>query len=627
MKKNIFSLITSTVLLFVAIACTNVLDQNAVDAINEQSIFMDINLTKAYLGNCYDLMDGTGGTGENDVALGLSKDLLSSLSDESVLSFRPKNAAMFKGNLSGDFLGYLGNNFYRYLHWGPLYADIKNVNVLLAHIDKVPVSDATIALRDRIKGEAYFIRAYVYMKLMQTYGGVILIDKPFEIGDDYLSIKRSSLDKTVAFILADADKAIALLPTKDKIEQGRATKGAAAALKSRVLSWSTGILMNGGYEVSDSLITFKQGTRTDRLKAAKQMAKDIMDGKYGHYALTGTTNDPPATMTDEAVKQYAKILTGIFNQTGNWDDEVIWGVMLNKEAGKQAAQNKWWGPNGYHNWGNNGPTEEAVRMFEMKDGTPFVWDKYNPGNMNVRDFTAAQLAANPERNPYVGREPRFYAWVLYDGAQWQTRPPDGLARDPESKVQTGYNVDAAGKTTQVGLDTPQSDIEGWNSSKTGYYLKKYMNESVMGMYSLNEDAWIEFRYAEVIMDFAEACIELGDVQEGLDAVNLVRNRAGLPDRVTTLQAKARDWYRIERQHEFFGEGDRYYMIRKWMIAQDVIKDTYHMVIKHYPDGRTSWTNDTKAKVDARSWQRAAYWNPIPKVEINKAPQLQQTPGF
>ena len=70
------------------------------------------------------------------------------------------------------------------------------------------------------------------------------------------------------------------------------------------------------------------------------------------------------------------------------------------------------------------------------------------------------------------------------------------------------------------------------------------------------------------MDYAEACIELGgsDLQPGLDALNMVRNRAGLPDRVTTDQDQARTWLRHERQIEFYGEGDRWYMIRKWMIA-------------------------------------------------------------
>src|SRR5690606_18612625 len=237
----------------------------------------------------------------------------------------------------------------------------------------------------------------------------------------------------------------------------------------------------------------------------------------------------------------------LFTQKGEWNEEVIWGVQYLNSQGNIASQNKWFGPNGYHNWGNNNPLEPVVRKFEMSDGTPFVWDKYNPGDNLVREFSAAELEADPERNPYNGREPRFYASILYDGAKWQPRPSDAAGIDPTGLIQTGYWLAADGKTETAGLDTRQGLIESWNGTKVGYYIKKYMDESTVGQYFNNENAWIEFRYAEVVLDFAEAAIELGDVQEGIDALNMVRNRAGLPDRVTSDQAQAREWLRHERQ--------------------------------------------------------------------------------
>lgn len=155
--------------------------------------------------------------------------------------------------------------------------------------------------------------------------------------------------------------------------------------------------MNGGYEPTNPLVSFQDGTRKERLIAAKQAAKDIIDGKYGHYELAGTISDPPSEMTEEIVMEYADNFFNIFNQKGAWNDEVIWGIQYLRSEGNTTAQNKWWGPNGYHNWGNNGPNEPVVRKFEMADGTPFIWDKYNPGNMYVRDFTAAQLEEDPEK--------------------------------------------------------------------------------------------------------------------------------------------------------------------------------------------------------------------------------------
>src|SRR5690606_7308402 len=113
----------------------------------------------------------------------------------------------------------------------------------------------------------------------------------------------------------------------------------------------------------------------------------------------------------------------------------------------------------------------------------------------------------------------------------------------------------------------------------------------------------------------------------IDALNMVRNRAGLPDRVTADQAQAREWLRHERQIEFFGEGDRWYTIRKWMIADDVIKDVHSMKITHLPDGGTRWFYDKSTTVDERAWDDRQYWLPVSRDEINKAPQLTQNPGY
>lgn len=625
MKKILGYSVMFLVLLIASTSCDNVLDQKAVDSFNEASVFEDINLTKAYLGKCYDNMGGDG-----NQMLGMREDLLASATDEVLDIHRPSQITFVKGTMSPDDLGHFGNWRFSWFRWENMYGNIKNVNVLLANIDNVPAPLSTDPERISVmKGEAYFLRALAYSNIMRAYGGVVLVSEPFELGEDFLSVNRSTLDETVTFIIADLDQAISLLPMTGDIEQGRATKGAAAALKSRVLSWCTGELMNGGYEASNPLVSFQSGSRTARLEAAKAAAKAVMDGTYGTYGLTGTTDDPPAVLTEADVQQYAADFYSTFIQQGEWNNEIIFGVQYLKAQGNKTTQNRWFGPNGYHNWGNNNPIEPVVREFEMQDGSPFVWDKYSPGDQNVREFTAAEIAADPERNPYVGREPRFYASVLFDGAQWQPRPSDGAGIDPLGQVQTGYYTDNSWVTHTSGLDTRQGIIEAWNGTKNGYYIKKFIDINTEGQYYNNENAWAEIRYAEILMDYAEACIELGgsDLQPGLDAMNMVRNRAGLPDRVTTDQAEARAWYRHERQVEFFGEGDRFYMIRKWMIAGDVIEDVFPMKIFHADNGNTRWKYDVETIADARIWNDRNYWMPISRNEINKAPQLTQNPGY
>jgi hypothetical protein len=273
-----------------------------------------------------------------------------------------------------------------------------------------------------------------------------------------------------------------------------------------------------------------------------------------------------------------------------------------------------------------------VRSYEMADGSKFQWDKYNPGDMEVRSATDAQLAADPLRNPYNGREPRFYASILYDGAPWQQRPSDAAGLEPENKVQTSYFYTKTGDTTpyKSGLDTRQGLIESWNGTKNGYYIRKLLDPATAGQYFNNTNTWVEFRYAEILMNYAEACIELGgaDLQKGIDAMNMIRNRAGLPDRVTTDQAQAREYVRHERNIEFFAEGHRFYDMRRWMVCEEVIKNVHPIIISHFDDGNHVWKYDTASKADERSFtDKKFYWVPISRDEMKKAPQLQQNPGY
>jgi hypothetical protein len=627
MKKIFYHILTIAAILFLTPSCEDVLDQSAVDTYNEELVFSDINVVNAYLTKTYDRM---GGNTDNGI-LGAREDLLVSGTDQTLCIHRPANYVMIKGTMSPDNLGYFVNDgLGGFTRWNNLYANIQNVNKILDGINDVPLQAGQEALKKQIVGECYFIRAYDYSSLLMIYGGAILQDKAFKLGEDYSTMKRSSIKETLDFILKDIQSAIDNLPAS--IQQGRATRGAAAALKARVLLFCASKLTNGGYEPSNTLVSFPAGSQNTLLQQARDAAKDVMDGKYGNYALVGTISDPPSPLTQADVQKYADTYFSNFIQKAAWNSETIWGIQFPLTGGNINNANIWYGPNGYHNWGNNNPTEPMVRRWEMADGTKFQWDKYDPGNMEVRTATAEQLAADPLRNPYNGREPRFYASVLYDGAPWQQRPSDAAGLEPENKVQTGYykKTPADANPYKNGIDTRQSLIEAWNGTKNGYYIRKLMDPATAGQYFRGTHTWVEFRYAEILMNYAEACIELGgaDLQKGIDAMNMVRNRAGLPDRVTTDQATAREYVRHERNIEFFAEGHRFYDIRRWMIAKDVIEDVFGMRIEHYDDGSHMWKYDKNNKADARVFtDNKFYWVPLSRDEMNKAPQLQQNPGY
>ncbi len=635
MKKVLSYIIALALPVLVATSCSDVLDQQSVDSFNQEVVFSDINVVKAYLGKCYDRLGGiqnaTTMTSDNNGVLGMREDLLSSATDQTLCIHRPANYGNIKGTLSPDQLGYFANTGYAgFLRWPHIYSNIQNINNILANIDAVATTTAPDdLLKTRLKGEAYFLRAFEYATLLMTHGGVVLRSEPWALGEDYSTVTRSTLAQTKDFVLADIEQAITILKEYN-MEQGRATAAAAAALKSRVLLFCASKLTNGGYEASNTLVSFPAGSQTALLQAARDAAKDVMDGKYGTFSLVGSTADPVLPLTAAQVQAYSDNYFNIFNQKGKWNAETIWGIQYPLTGGNVNNANIWFGPCGYHNWGNNNPTEPAVRSFEMADGTPFVWDKYTPGDQYLRVATAAELQADPYRSPYYGREPRFYAIVLYHGAPWQARPSDAAAFDPYNKVQTGHFYNPDGTLKVQGVDSRQGLIEAWNGTKTGYYIKKFLDPATAGQYYRNTNHWVEFRYAEILLNYAEACIELGgaDLQPGLDALNMVRNRAGLPDRVTADQAEARAFLHHERAIEFFGEGHRWYDLRRWMEFGNVVEDVFEMKVKEYTNGNFEWKLDLTAKADARSWASDKYyWIPIARDEMNKAPQLQQNPGY
>ena len=486
-------------------------------------------------------------------------------------------------------------------------------------------------MKKQIKAEAYFLRAYCYTQLLRGHGGVILIDEPPELGGDYSGIERSSLADTRDFILSDIEKAINGLPKKGNIQQGDATQGAAAALKVRLLTFCASDLVNGGYEPGNPLVSFQEGSQSERWKAVRDAAKNFIDGNYGDYNLTGTTQDPPENMTQEQIWEYANNFHSIFLQKSAWNDEVIWGIQFTQESPwpNYASINLRAGPNGYYLYGTRNPQERFVRKFEMADGTEFDWDgPPSVNNETVREATASELENNPLLNPYNGREPRFYASIMYHGAPWpQKRPEDINAPDT---IQSGYFVKEGGDYTNdedlsPGVDTRQGPVYEWNGTKTGYYIRKLLDPEIDGRYENNVQTWIEMRYAEILLDYAEACIELDEIQKGLEALNRVRNRAGLPDRVISNQNEAREFVRHERNVEFFAEGHRWYDIRRWMIADEVLQDVHKMNVYEWENGkmRFEWKKDII--VMERNWNEQ-WWLPLQHEELNRAPQLEQNPG-
>ena len=385
---------------------------------------------------------------------------------------------------------------------------------------------------------------------------------------------------------------------------GRATKGAALALKARVLLYAASDLYNVNPSgKAENGYTTPQD-RTALWRAAKNAAKAVMD--LGIYRLFR----PSPASGQEATQNYGDL----FLQKTSEEAILSRFFLTSRDDGYNPGLHN--GPNGYHNWAGNTPIQSLIDDYRMAaDGSKFDWT--NP----------AQAAA-----PYAKRDPRFYASILYDGAPWRERPADVKDRDPYGMVQTFRALTLPDNSVVAGLDTRDSPIEDWNGSYSGYYVRKFIDPAVAHSTTVKENVpWIFFRYAEILLNYAEASIELGEVGDALTVLNQIRRRAGMPD--LAAGPGLRDEYRNERRIEMAFEEQRFFDVRRWMIAPQVLS-TNAGGINIFLEGtsrtdRTTWKNyryQTR-KIQDRAWSDKMYFMPIHRDELNRNSLLTQNPGY
>src|SRR6266576_3214497 len=569
-----------------ATGCQGVLDVTPKDQFPDAAVFGDPNLAQAFLNDTY-----------RGMGHGLYEIMLASMTDETHFIHNYNTEVVLQALITSSARGALDDGRYGHFNWGPSYARIRQTNIFLSHIDAAGFDDA---LKRRMKGEAYFLRAYLYHNLMRMYGGVPLITKVYGLNDDY-AVARNSFKETVDFIAANADSAAALLPVSyTGTDLGRATKGAALALKARVLLYAASDLYN--LNPSDSTFT-GYTTPQDRValwRAAKVAAKAVMD--LGIYALFR----PSPASPQDAARNYGDL----FLQ--QMSTEVILSRFFLSTRDDGYNPGLFNGPNGFHTWGGNTPIQNLVDDYRMADGSKFDWN--NPAE-------AAALYAN--------RDPRFYASIAYDGAPWRPRPDDVKGLDSVGMIQTFRQLairNDSGRVTAVvpGLDTRDSPVENWNGAYSGYYIRKFVDPSINAQFIKEQVPWIFFRYAEVLLNYAEASIELNELTDAVTVLNQIRVRAGMPPFSAALgQAALRDEYRNERRVEMAFEEQRFFDVRRWMIAPVALSKVAGG-INIFVEGtsstdRSTWKNyryviDT---IQARAWDDKLYFMPIHINEMNR----------
>jgi len=598
MMKYIKTLLTIGCVLLAATGCSDkVLSEQPLNAISQDAVWTDPALMEANLNDIY-----------RGVGHGLNEVMLSSLTDETQFIHNYGTQPVVQATISPSDRQALGSGRFSYIRWSDLYSRIRQANIFLKNTASYDGDNPDKV--NRMRGEVHFLRAYFYHNLMRTYGGVPLITKVYGLKDQDTSIPRNSFKETVDFIVQDADSAAALLPLQyDGADVGRATKGAALALKSRVLLYAASDLYNvnpsGMKETGYTSASASE--RQARWQAAQDAAKAVMD--MGMYSLYKADPAPG----DSTAKNYSDLFTSKSN------DEYIFQRFFKYQSfwGESPNPGLFNGVNGSHGWAGNTPIESLVDDYEMADGSKFDWND-------------PQMAADP----YANRDPRFYASILYDGAHWKQRYSDAVAMDPYGIVQTFTTLTLPDGSTLPGIDTRDGPIENWNGSFSHYYLRKFINPAVDYRSTKQEIPWPFFRYGEILLNYAEASIGLGQDQVARDALNKIRRRAGMPefDGSVTGQALTEE-YRNERRVEMAFEEQRYFDVRRWMIAPQVLdQDAMGIEITAQGDSRPerSTYHDYNYKVihiQDRSWDDKMYFAPISLDEMNRNDKLVQNPGY
>jgi hypothetical protein len=479
--------------------------------------------------------------------------------------------------------------------WNDMYEGIRHCNLFLPYWENqreiLPITDGTY---NRTFGELIFLRAFYHYELFKRYGGIPILTKVLNPGDE-MQLPRETYANTVKFIVDECDRAAALLPKNYSTytsHYGRATKGAALALKSRVLLYAASQLVNAPADYTDGTndLVWMGGFDNERWKTAAQSAYDVM--ALGEYQLY----------------EYQPEGSGVYSFSYFNDAyyatnrEFIFGRLWTQENAMEKNN----APMGYQNaLGLTCPTQDFVDAFLMSDGQPFDWN--DPSHA---------------ADPYANRDPRLSLYVYYNGMQWWYTDN----RYYDSKKTYGLIETFVG-----GADDASTLTDG---VRTGYYLRKFSSReaAIFGTEYNASHNYGFFRYAETLLNFAEAANEYGGPAYsigGLDArwaVNAIRTRAQMPsveDDVT--KDELRVLIRLERRIELAFEEHRFWDIRRWKIGTSLKKSVDGMQIIKNPD--ESYTYNRQVAIEARVFERKHYFYPIPQSERNRNANLLQNPEW
>ena len=628
-------------------SCSDALERAPDGKISLEDVFKDNEMVAAYLNSCYRYIPGGGHTWffrmrGPVVWCDEAWDVDADGGEVYLPSLQLYNGLVSANNhFTEQIYPELGNNQGNAQYWSRFWAGIRQCSYFLANIDDAQVTNEVN--RSRWKAEAHLLRAFYYAELLRWYGcSLPIVREPVPLDYDFSTLGRSSYYDVVKFIIEDCNEALKSpdLPWRitTSAEQYRFTKAVAEAIKSRMILYAASTLYNDGQNHWEEAFLITEAA--------------YINLKANGYDLYNTINYPAVwNSVDACLPNYeAALFNEYFCNSMEYsatpvDRETIYqtrlvgdySLFLDEGIGCQ---------HGYRS--GTCPSQELVDCFEVTNGTIAypILNLAKPYHDEVThllpNFNVENDVHNlyDEQNPYVNRDPRFYASIYYNGSQRRTFWPFD-----ESELSVENYPASSGVRTRI-IATwegePRSGIHptARPATRTGYYIRKFLHPNSGDNNRILAAAPKAFRLAEVILNYAEAAAEAGHLAEALAAVNEIRRRVNMPEIPASIsQEDLILRIRNERRVELALEGFRYFDVRRWTSPDGDLEKTDRWVNAIWitnpvqnPDGSFSYTY-TRGPV---SRERLCYSHkflrlPIPMNEANNMQALTgeiwQNPGW
>lgn len=532
-----------------------------------------------------------------------------------------------------------------------LFVSLRDCNIFLENLRDIPGLD--LNEKNRWIAEAKTLKAYYHFLLMQMYGPIPIVDKNVSVDASSAEthVERKTVDEVVNYIVSLLDEAIKSGDLPDKIrfihtENGRLTLPAAKAIKAKVLMLAASPLFNGNNDFIGFLNKEGKNLINPTYDAAKWVAaKDacldaIQTAEAAGHGLYSFTDLLPIGAISPIVREELTLRATI---TDRYNKETIFGVGPNWTTALQEwCQPRWTGDHSAE-FGStkksHAPTLNMVEDFYSVNGVPInedkTWDYANRYSLvEVKDgmaddhkyylqnyYTTAKL--------HTYREPRFYAYVGFDGGKWFS-------------METTNTEDIPFLNAKAGQTSGKSGTEIY--SITGYFTKKLVNyENIITRTTRTIEAYTFpiIRLSDLYLMYAEALNEVKNVPDAevYEYIQRVRTKAGLDkgsDLVSTWaqfskqadKPKSKEGMREiiqrERMIELAFEGHRYWDLRRWKLAGDY----FNRPIR----GWNIYAADTKGfyqvkNIYYRDFLTKDYLWPISQNEMLRNPNLIQSMGW